>query len=111
MNVLKKRKYVISCPVCGASMNDRSHYEECFGLICCESSNECPQCGFGDEFAYGGYRLGFFLDDFESNLNLNWSYQKPPTQIEFKRLRKKIFTYRRRLLKTGKIKTLGNMKF
>lgn len=97
------------CPICGKIMDTKSYGSDYGSSI--EEYNTCKICGYVEEFVYGHYRIGFYLEDYESKLSLAWSYSKPPSVTEFKRFKKAMYGYRRCLLKKHIIKTLGNMKF
>ena len=100
--------YKRRCPICGEYM-DNCSYREDIGLV--EECDRCTKCGYCEQFAYGSYGIGFNIGDFESRFNLTWSYAKLPTDIEFQRFKKAMYSYRKMLLRNHKIKTLGNMRF
>lgn len=106
-----KNKYISRCPICNTGMHEENYQLDGYGSITCESREICPNCGFTDEFAYGGHRIGFELDLYESDYNLWWSFNNHYTKHEYRKFKNKMYGYRRRLLKHGKIKSLGNMKF
>lgn len=102
------KKYYKKCPICNSKMSYDSYGIE---HIICETNEECINCGYYEDFAYGYSKAGIknFPDD--SDYILHWGYNYRPSRKEKLRFKKAMWSYRKALLRNRKIKTLGDMRF
>lgn len=89
------------CPICGNKLTVEYNYNGCTHE---EYSLICDKCHFFEKGWCGIYRMGV------GDEGITWSNLHPPTKEEKKRFERKMWRYRKSLLRKRKIKGRGNMK-
>lgn len=86
------------CPICGNKLNEESYYD-CDIHTTVEYHKKCSKCNYEEEYAYGYYR-----DGIDGGCMIDYAYNYKPSKIELKRYKKKLWSYRKFLLRIHKIK-------
>ena len=98
----------MKCIVCNNKMKKKYSYgdeEYCYS---------CSKCKYEESFAYGLYEegvVGYYLSDREfkySVMSLRYSYNAAPTNTEYRRYIKGLWSYRKLLIRKGIIKGRKN---
>ena len=91
--------YVYKCPICGNKLKEDYNYYDDSIHMTVEYNYICSKCGYHEECSYGSYR-----DGIDGITELIYCYNNHPSNIEYKRYKRKLWSYRKRLLRLHKIK-------
>lgn len=91
--------FIQKCPICGNKIKEKYSWYDGNIHMNIEYCNECCICDYYEEFFYGNSREG--VDGISI---LYSSYNSYPTEKEYKKHKKKLWSYRKRLLRLHKIK-------
>lgn len=86
------------CPICGHKMKEESYYDSDIHMMI-EEHCECLTCDYKEEYTYGNGICGIFGVAF-----ITYGYNHKPNKLELKRYKKKLWSYRKFLLRIHKIK-------
>ena len=86
------------CIVCGTQMKEDYSYYDSSVQCEIESSYSCPKCGYYREYAYGDSKDGVL-----GIAEFNYSYHYFDKE-KYKKFKKKLWSYRKKLLRLHKIK-------
>ena len=90
------------CPVCGTEMKEDYSYYDSDIHMTIESCDSCPRCDYSEEYVYGNSRDGVYgFATFEYGYNYF-------NKLDYKRFKKKLWSYRKKMLRLHKIKGRHN---
>ena len=101
--MVNNNKYFYKCPICGSKLKENYSYFDYDIHMIVEYMYSCPKCLYSEGYSYGNHRYGV-----EGVSELIHSYNYHLTKREFKQYKKKLWKYRKLLLRTNVIKGRNN---